>query len=370
MPWLSCILSNIALAAALALGAWSVQRVLKWHALARVLWIMVLVKLVTPPLVSIQLSEFPGPLACVFGICSCGIHARTQTVVGNSTPWIILAGWLAGAIAVAGTAWLRWSRFQHLVAKACPAPAHWQTLAARLSADLSVRCPEILAAPGRLPPLVIPGWRQPRMLVPQALLGQLNESQRTALLLHELSHIKRGDHLVRLLETLVGVVYWWLPVVGSIGRQLRACEESCCDAAVVSRLPHGRRDYARLLLDVIDFASPLPRQAVPQGTAMSASNLEQRLRGILDATPPAKTIWPGIVLAAGLACVILPCELHYDFIAQSTVTQAGFTPAAFEGCEPTAASANLNLKGCEPTSEARLPDIAAVSKLAVYCCPQ
>ena len=115
--------------------------------------------------------------------------------------------------------------------------------------------------PGRLPPLVVAGWRRPRLLLPAALLGQLNHSQSEALLLHELVHLKRGDHLVRLLELAAGVFFWWLPVVGTIGRQLRACEETCCDAAVVACLPQARRDYARLLLNVIDFADPLPRQA-------------------------------------------------------------------------------------------------------------
>ena len=89
-------------------------------------------------------------------------------------------------------------------------------------------------------------------------MGRLDRSQRAALLLHELVHIQRGDHWCGCWSWRFGVAYWWLPVVGSIGRQLRACEEACCDAAVVAHLPQARRDYARLLLDVLDFADPLP----------------------------------------------------------------------------------------------------------------
>jgi bla regulator protein BlaR1 len=84
-------------------------------------------------------------------------------------------------------------------------------------------------------------------------------------LLHELDHSKRGDHRVRILELAVGVTYWWLPIVGLVGRQMRACEEACCDAAVISRLPDAGHDYASLLLDVVDFVTPLSVQA----TAMS-----------------------------------------------------------------------------------------------------
>jgi len=114
-----------------------------------------------------------------------------------------------------------------LIAHASPAPPEWQALAAQLAFELGIRrTPEILTVPGTLPPLVVPGRFRPFMLLPMALIGQLNASQRTALLLHELVHIKRGDHLVRILELIVGAAYWWLPFVGSIGRQLRICEEA------------------------------------------------------------------------------------------------------------------------------------------------
>ena len=287
MPWLSLIISNVVLASLIAFSAWFVQRRLRRPAVARILWLLVLVKLVTPPAVSVPLVELPSTAACTLGLCHCPQHALVPPVVRDALPWVMLAAWSAGAGAMGWTAWRRWSRFQRLAAHAKPAPPEWQSLAARLAGKLSIRRPpEILAVPGRLPPLVVAGWRRPRLLLPAALLGQLNHSQSEALLLHELVHIKRGDHLVRLLELAVGVLFWWLPVVGAIGRQLRACEETCCDAAVVAFLPQARRDYARLLLNVIDFADPLPRQAAPQATAMSAaSDLEQRLRGILDATP-------------------------------------------------------------------------------------
>jgi beta-lactamase regulating signal transducer with metallopeptidase domain len=158
------------------------------------------------------------------------------------------------------------------------------------------------------------------MLLPMDLLDGLNASQRAALLLHELAHVKRGDHLVRLLELAVGVAYWWLPVVGVIGRHLRDCEEACCDAAVVAHLPDARREYAALLLDVVDFVDPLPRHAVLQATAMSAAKgLEQRLLAILDSAkaPPRRT-WPVGVFALGLAFAILPCELNYDLDRRQT----------------------------------------------------
>jgi beta-lactamase regulating signal transducer with metallopeptidase domain len=291
-------------------------------------------------------------MACALGTCGCEQHARTQTIVRDTLPWLLLVVWSAGAGATGWTAWRRWTRFRRLLAHASPAPPEWQALAARLASELAIRRPpEILAVPGRLPPLVVPGRCRPRILLPMALMGRLNASQRVALLLHELVHIKRGDHWVRMLELTVGVAYWWLPIVGSIGRQLRACEETCCDASVVAHLPQARREYARLLLDVIDFANPLPRQAV-QATAMSAANdLEQRLRTILDATQGTQHRWPAGAFALGLACAILPCELHYGFVGRRapTATSAEREPAA----------GTTRLPSSDPEGEPS----------AVFCCP-
>lgn len=332
MPWLLWIISNVVLASLLALTAWFVQRRLRQYAIARILWVLVLVKLVTPPLVSVPLRQLPSTMACTLGLCRCGHPAGTLTMGRDKLPWVLLGAWSIGAVAMGLVAWRRWSRLRRLMAHASPAPPEWQTLAARLGSELSIRRPpEILAVPGRLPPLVVPGRHRPRMLLPSTLLDRLNGSQREALLLHELVHVQRGDHLVRMLELTVSVAFWWLPIVGSIGRQLRACEEACCDAAVVAHRPLARRDYACLLLDVVDFAHPLPQPALPQATAMSAAaDLEQRLRSILDAPGGTRRAWPAAVFAAGLTCAILPCGLRCEFVARAATggAAAGAAPAA------------------------------------------
>jgi beta-lactamase regulating signal transducer with metallopeptidase domain len=199
--------------------------------------------------------------------------------------------------------------------------------------------------------MVVPGWRRSRLLLPQDLLQRLSATQRRALVLHELIHIKRGDHLVRLLEVAVSIAFWWLPIVRSIGRRLRACEEACCDAAVVARLPRARRHYAQLLLDVVDFADPLPRQALPQATAMSAAEgLEQRVRAILGDHKPKQRPWHAAALTLTAAVVILPCGMHYD-IARPPAPASNPILLA-DGCEPT--STEIIAYGCPEFQRAAL----------------
>jgi beta-lactamase regulating signal transducer with metallopeptidase domain len=321
MPWLSLILSNVILTSLIALAAWFVQQRLARPALARVLWILALVKLVTPPLASFPLVELPRSMACALGACGCERHAGATDFIRSTLPAGLLTVWVLGAAITLMAAGRRWIQFRRLLTHARPAPRGWQSLSDRMCSDLSIRRrPAVRVMPGRLPPLVVPGWRRPLLLIPQDLMRQLNRPQRQALVLHELVHIKRRDHLVRLLESAVHVAFWWLPMIGPIGRRLRVCEEACCDAAVSARLPRARHDYARLLLDVVDFANPLPRQAIPHATAMSvAEGLEQRLRSILHPRRAARRGWASSALVLGAAVAILPFGLHYNFAAPPQV---------------------------------------------------
>lgn len=341
--WLSWIVSNVVLALILALIAWLLQQWRGGKTVARFLWVLALIKLVTPPVVNVPVRQLPAAWACAIGACACEQHAKVGTSMRDALPWFLLATWTIGAGATVWTAWLRWNRFRGLLDHAISAPPEWHALAAGLSDKLSIRRPlEILAVPGRLPPLVVAGWRGPRILLPLEMIDNLQGSQREALLLHELVHIQRRDHLVRFLELAVRVVYWWLPGVGSIGRYLRDCEEAYCDEAVVALLPQARRDYAGLLLDVLDFVAPVPGQSLIQITTMSAArNLEGRLKSILDANQGTRGISPAVsfatgVLAVSLACAILPCGLRCDFggrVAPAS-TSAEVVPATGETCAP------------------------------------
>src|SRR5262245_19961687 len=134
MSWLSCIVSNVILASPLAVAAWLAQRSLRRPALARLLWICVLVKLVTPPLVSVPINYSPGMMACALGACRCGRHVQLQTLVRDTLPMVLLAVWAAGAGATGWTAWRRWTQFRRLIAQARPATGEWPALAARLAA--------------------------------------------------------------------------------------------------------------------------------------------------------------------------------------------------------------------------------------------
>jgi beta-lactamase regulating signal transducer with metallopeptidase domain len=227
-------------------------------------------------------------------------------------PWspILISVWLVG------TAWwwaltaVRVARFRRALRCARPVPADLQTRAAELAARIGLRrCPTVWFVPAAVSPLLWALAGRPRVLLPAALWDRLGDAQRDALLLHELAHLKRGDHWVRRLELLTLGLYWWLPTAWWARRELQAVEEVCCDAWVLWAAPAAATDYALALVETVQFlagAPPLPAAASGVG---SGPGLKRRVTMILKQTPARPGSWRAALAVAVLAAVLLPWGL-------------------------------------------------------------
>ena len=155
--------------------------------------------------------------------------------------------------------------------------------AAAVAATIGLRRPPRLAlieAP--LPPMVWPGWR-PTVLLPQALVDSLSAPQRRLLLLHELVHIRRRDHLVRWFQIGVVALHWWNPIAWWAARRIERAEEECCDAAVLYFHPDQSEGYGQTLFAVSQFLSTgrFPAPALSIGI-LRKNHLKRRLTMILN----------------------------------------------------------------------------------------
>jgi beta-lactamase regulating signal transducer with metallopeptidase domain len=314
------VLTNAVLATGLALAAALVCLRLRRPAVAHALWLLVLAKLLVPPLWEVRvLPSRPAPehhAAVSTGDTTLGGRladlARIAPVEGGRAPAVQLSPtsaattvWVAGAITVAILAALRVGRFRRLVRDAPPAPpaleAEVRSLAERLGLG---RVPAVRIVDARVSPLL---WYRPgtlELLLPGALLARLDPAEREALLLHELAHVRRRDHLVRYLELAAIGAFWWHPVVWWARRQLRRFEEQCCDAWVArAQASGGRRSYARALLKTVEFLGR-DATATPMLTsgAGEARTLKERLTMIMKDRRPARLT---VVQRVALALVAL-----------------------------------------------------------------
>lgn len=124
-------------------------------------------------------------------------------------------------------------------------------LYAEIRETLDVRgAPPILLLPDVTSPALTAQLR-PRLLLPERLADGGAREETAFSLIHELTHYKRGDHLVCLLLVLLRAIWWFNPVVWILPPLLRADMESACDAQVVSRMDRGQKlRYANLLIEL------------------------------------------------------------------------------------------------------------------------
>ncbi|HET6879929.1 MAG TPA: M56 family metallopeptidase, partial [Pirellulales bacterium] len=310
MTWLVAIgLTNAASASLLAVVAWTVGRWGRRPALARLLWLVVLAKLLTPPVYepalggwfSIPLHETPAewersqaaradfavrradmPRAAIPLEDSRAAEKtlqRTSAAPSSFTAaerwhlwqmlaavrpatWLRLAGsiWIMGSLVCATRFVLRTWRFRRFLARAAQVDADLTQRAAQLAQSAGLRSsPQVLAVESVVSPMLWGAGRGARLLFPAELASSIPPATRDALLLHELAHWARGDWLVRLLELVVQVIYWWHPLVRWARREIEIAEEECCDAWVLEHQAGTRRGYAEALLATLDFLSgPIP----------------------------------------------------------------------------------------------------------------
>ena len=335
---LSLVVSNAVVATVLAVAAAVVCCCCRRPAVRHALWLLVLLKLLTPPLIPLPIA---WPQASDAPPAPREASAETDHLAASSAPaepinlspppelaadfsdatpspspsliaeyWIpvALGVWLGGSLVWWGIAGLRLAKFRRLLRETRAAPPVVQEQAGRMARLLGLRrCPPVVFVPVPLSPMLWALGFSPRLLLPEKLWRQLGAEQQDALLLHELAHLRRGDHWVRRLEFVVLGLYWWHPVVWWARRRLQEAEEECCDACVVAALPDAAPAYASALVETVTFLSHT-RAAAPAGAsgAGQVPLLKRRLTMILTATAPGRPSRAGFWVVLGLGALLLP----------------------------------------------------------------
>lgn len=298
MTWLvEAAVSNAVLTLPFALCALAVSR-LRRPALAHAVWVVVLLKLITPPLLIFRVP----------------FHVPAAEMLWTPWTWTFpsaalsagLALWLGGSLACGAWSLLQLRRFGLRLRSASATPPELAARGSQLARVLGLnRVPRIVVLPEPISPLLWGCGCRACIVVPAELLRRLSSAELDALLLHELAHYRRGDHWVRLLELVVTVIYWWHPVVWLARRGITNTEEECCDGWVVCRSSVSPRHYADAILTTLDLLSE--RAAAVPFAATGAGGmplLERRLRQIMQrqSPPPLTPVLRSLVL--GLACLL------------------------------------------------------------------
>jgi len=91
------------------------------------------------------------------------------------------------------------------------------------------------------------GYLKPIILLPVAAMNHLSTVQVEAILLHELSHIRRYDYLVNLMISVINTVLYFNPFVKLFMKSIEEERENCCDQLVL-HFGYDKVGYASALL--------------------------------------------------------------------------------------------------------------------------
>ncbi len=390
--FVNMILGNALAATLLAVLAAASRPLFKRPALTHSLWLIVMLKLVTPPIIPISFLRETGVVATPSArpelppeLASASVFpaASPNEKLTSGTAWVeddepsvsgesgatigvvrwpyqwraapaIFLGIFAGAIGWWLTAAVRIASFQRTLRRIAPGPGQLQSQANVLAQTMGLhRAPTVYLIPGRVPPMLWSLGGRSRLLLPAELWRSLGELERTSLVLHELAHLRRRDHWVRWLELIITGLYWWHPVVWWGLRALREVEEQCCDAWVVWAMPRRSRTYAAALLAAVEFvsgASTVPAVSTAVGGGRHVRNLKRRLRMIMREKTPKDLSWSGRIAVLGVAALLLPLAPSWAQIDQKSDDILAQTESVDRIAKPD----TLNLRDLESTIEAKI----------------
>ncbi len=145
-------------------------------------------------------------------------------------------------------------------------------------------------------PFVI-GTVCPRIYLPSSL----QEKETDYIILHERTHIRRGDHIIRMLSFLTLAVYWFHPLIWAAYYLSGKDMEMSCDEAVMRKMGEDiRADYATSLLNLATgrlFSSGTP-------LAFGEGDTKTRIKNVMRWRKPNR-VAVGIALAVIVAAAVV-----------------------------------------------------------------
>lgn len=243
------------------------------------------------------------------------------------TPWwpqLLFALWALGATALLATSLVRTWRLHRRADGASRIDVSRFLRAHEARADT-----EFFEMQSDGSPMVI-GIRRHRVLLPRSWRRWSPDCVRSVLL-HELAHVRRGDHWVQLAQLLALALHWFNPLAWILHRRVSHYSELACDAATIAR---GRLDpgaYARHLLRVAEDLGRAPqllpaRMVVPD----AGRSLHERFRHVLSAPSHGRLFRVrSALLVVLLALAILPLSSNMDTVQSAAPAIAEQTTTPF-----------------------------------------
>lgn len=157
------------------------------------------------------------------------------------------------------------------------APVDWRLFVKKYSELLHIQKPVTLLLSDKVSgPLTLGFWK-PIILLPIASINQLSAEQMEAVLLHELTHIRRHDYLINLMLQVSEMLLFFNPFMRSLLQTAYHEREHSCDDWVL-QFNYNPREYATALLTIEQQAQKHVLALCAAGRQQQQFHLLQRIK--------------------------------------------------------------------------------------------
>lgn len=280
------------------------------------------------------LAEAPAPVVRP-AVQAAPVQAAPAPWYEGLTLWHLLAAvWALGVLVLAVRAVAGYVRLRRTVALACKTP----------EGCYSGSC---VPAPFTL------GILRPRIYLPGSLTG----AARQAVLLHERTHLRRRDPVVKPLYYAVVCLHWFNPLAWLAFRQLEREMEAACDEAAVRGCDAAARNaYCESLLQYA-----LQGRMTPASLAFGQGSVKQRIVHLLH----YRRLGAGALLlcAVAVGLSVTACMMRPQVAEATPETAAG--PAAETGPQPATPETAVTFT----PNTAGLPNLDDPANSPRFLCP-
>jgi beta-lactamase regulating signal transducer with metallopeptidase domain len=130
-----------------------------------------------------------------------------------------------------------------------PVPQAWQLLFDELTIKMEIKRKVNFQVSSFVDVPMMIGYLKPVVLFPIAVINRVDMQQVEAILIHELTHIKRNDYILNFLKVFIETILFFNPFIWLLGSLIEKGREYACDDSVI-KLNVQPRTYADALLQL------------------------------------------------------------------------------------------------------------------------
>ncbi len=240
---------------------------------------------------ALQLAGMLFPVFVLGLLATLMVHFLSQACFLTSPPVdmalsksLLVIGTLGIVIAVALNLLRAMLLPLHLRRKTWDAPTWLQDRVAKLTPDAKLqRPPRVRVAADAQPWALVAGIVRPHLVISSGLVVLLDEEELSAVICHELMHIRRGDVWWTAFGGILRDLTWFLPATRRLYKKLLVEQEVACDDRVTGEPRRLALASALARVWQAELGSGLtPRGALPLFSPEQSANYEARVSRLME----------------------------------------------------------------------------------------